>query len=136
MRIAALVSTLCLMTSTAIGEGSERWRLLSVTEIWKLSVADNMTRRNGDKVFTRYLLEHPVAYENQMTGRRYRGTVVNITIDCRIKTYVLGDLTSYAQPGAHGKPVDRFTASAAEARPEKIAVGSTLDILRQHVCER
>lgn len=136
MRIAVLAPALCLIAGMAVGESSEKWRLLSQTEIWKLSVAENLTRRSGDKVFARYLLEHPVAYENQLTGRRYRGTLADVTIGCRTRTYVLGDLASYAQPGAGGRAVDRITASGVEAQPERIAGGSTFDILRQHVCGR
>lgn len=134
MRVALVASVLCLIAGKAVCEASEQWRLLSETEIWKLSVAENMTRRNGDKVLVRYLLEHPVAYDNQSTGRRYRGTVVNATIDCGTKTYVLGDLTSYAEAGGRGKAVDRFSASGAQ--PERIVAGSTFDILRKHVCGR
>jgi hypothetical protein len=124
------------MAAAAVCESSEGWHVLSETEMWKLSVADGVTRRSGDTVFTRYLLEHPVAHENQRTGRRFRGTVINVTINCRTRTYVIGDLASYAESGARGKPVDRFTVPEAEKRSESIVAGSTFDILRKYVCER
>jgi hypothetical protein len=93
-------------------------------------------RRNGEKVYVRYLLEHPIAYENKLTKRHYRGTVVNVTIDCKARTVALGDFASYAQPGAGGQVVDRFTASGAEAQPRRIVAGGTDDILWRHACRR
>ena len=126
------VSILVILGGIAVAEAAEQWRLISENEIWRLSVADNMTRRSGDKVSVRYLLEHPVAYENQVTGRRFKGTIVNATIDCRHRTYALGELTTYAESGARGKPVDRVAAPDPHAK--KIVTGSTFDILRKDVC--
>jgi len=123
-----------LIPFAALAQDAEKWRLLADIEgVYRLSIADDFTRRAGERVTLRYLLEHPVAYENARTGRRYRNTKVNAVIDCRANTYLVGSLSTFKGPGTRDE-VDRYTPTGAEARFEPIVPGDTFDILRKDVC--
>jgi hypothetical protein len=123
-----------LLPAAALAQDGENWRLLADVEgVYRLSIADRFTQRTGDRVSLRYLLEHPVAYENARTGRRYRNTMANALIDCRANTYLVGSLATFNGPGASGE-VDRYTPAGAEARFEPIVAGGSFDILRKDVC--
>ena len=134
LRIPGIVALLVLASGAVCAQDAENWRLLADIEgVYRLSIADRFTQRTGDRVALRYLLEHPVAYENARTGRRYRNTMVNAVIDCRANTYFIGNLSTFNGPGTRGE-VDRYTPSGAEARFEPMVPGDTFDILRKDVC--
>ena len=133
-RAVAIAALVALTAGTAFAQEADKWRLLADIEgVYRVSIADNFTRRSADRVTLRYLLEHPVAYENARTGRRYRNTMVNAVIDCRANTYLVGSLNTFNGPGTSDR-VDRYTPTGAEARFEPIVAGSTFDILRKDVC--
>ena len=108
-----------------------RWHELAATPVGRLSL-DTASIRGADAQKTfRYRIDHNDEQKNPGTGKAYRSTVIEASVDCVRKTMAKQTLRAYSENAGGGKLVDQVAMNEA---PAVIAVQSSNDMLMNAVC--
>jgi hypothetical protein len=133
MRCAFLAMTplLAFLPGAVRAAPDARWHELAATPVGRLSLdAASIRGAEAQKTF-RYRIDHNEEQKNAGTGKAYRSTVIDATVDCVRRTMAKETLRAYSENEGGGKLVDQVAMNEA---PAVIAVHSSNDMLLRAVC--
>jgi surface-adhesin protein E len=127
----AMTSLLAFLPGAVCAAPDARWHELAATPVGRLSLdTASIHGTDAQKTF-RYRIDHNAEQKNAGTGKAYRSTVIDATVDCVRKTMAKETLRAYSENAGGGKLVDQVAMNEA---PAVIAVQSSNDMLRRAVC--
>jgi hypothetical protein len=134
LRIAATLAFLAV-ASHAPSADSRNLRAVAVAPDHDPIFVDHATvKRTGTEVAFRYVLNVPIALEAPAATRRWRSNEIEAVIDCKARTYSIGNVVAHSGPAGTGNVVGRYSSTPAERKPAPIVHASTFDYLARHLC--
>jgi hypothetical protein len=100
-----------------------------------LYVVPATVSRSGSRVNFKYVLDIPAALDGSQP-RRSRSNEMTAVIDCAANSISVTYVEAYAGPRATGNVVGRYSATAAERKPDPIVPGGTAAHLAGYLCPR
>lgn len=128
IRIAGLAIAASL---AAVPAHSADWKQLAESPTRTLSIDASSVRREGPQASFQYRFDAKEPQTNAVTGKTYRSTVIDMTINCAEGTSDMRHLRAFSELEGKGQLVDQV---ALNGGPKAIASGSGEDLLRKAAC--
>jgi hypothetical protein len=134
MKIATLVLLPAALASLDAGAAAN-WTELRRNDSVKLSVDAASVTRSGDQVTLRYMLDYAKPQGDRLYQVRYRSVVTQVTLRCKARTILLGDIDLYEGPAAKGTIIAGAAPKPADRKFTAIEKDTSDEDLWRHACE-
>ena len=136
MKLAWMIGTAICAFGSSVHAAERDLVAVNPSDHDPLYVDKSSIQRNGVRVSFRYVIDVLAVAEARSTPKGWKSNEIEITIDCRARTYVVGRLTAYGGPRAIGAPVGGYVPEPPTRMTEKIVEKSTFEYLANYVCAK